>query len=304
MGAINSIKKLAAIDIGSNAVRLLIMNVTEDNEKLKLHKEQMVRMPVRLGADVFSLGKITDQNMLRLSKTLKGYKELIEVCEIESYRCCATSATREAINSTEVIEYIKNHSGVSIDLISGAEEAELIFKGHLFSGLSPKNNYLYIDVGGGSTEVTFFNQQKIVASKSFNLGTLRMKESELNEKSLWIEIKDWMEEHIPQINKKKLFAVGTGGNINKLYKLANLKENKLLKINQLEILADQISILTPWERVHNLGLRPDRADVIVIAATIFKNIMQWAKTDSIYVPKIGLADGIILDLYLNQKNNL
>jgi exopolyphosphatase/guanosine-5'-triphosphate,3'-diphosphate pyrophosphatase len=304
MGAINSIKKLAAIDIGSNAVRLLIMNVTEDDEKLKLHKEQMVRMPVRLGADVFSLGKITEQNMLRLSKTLKGYKELIEVCEIESYRCCATSATREAINSTEVIEFVKNHSGVSIDLISGAEEAELIFKGHLFSGLSPKNNYLYIDVGGGSTEVTFFNQQKIVASKSFNLGTLRMKESELNEKSLWVEIKGWIEEHIPQINKKKLFAVGTGGNINKLYKLANLKENKMLKINQVETLASQISILTPWERVHNLGLRPDRADVIVIAATIFKNIMQWAKTDSIYVPKIGLADGIVLDLYLNQKNNI
>jgi exopolyphosphatase/guanosine-5'-triphosphate,3'-diphosphate pyrophosphatase len=289
----------AAIDIGSNAMRLLFCRVYEVNGKPHFSKEELIRMPIRLGEDVFVKGKISEVKEERLIKSLKGFHELIGAYNVDGYRAVATSAMRDASNGAEIISRAKKESGVSIEIIDGKVEASLVFSNHTEEMLNPKHAYLYIDVGGGSTELTLYFNSKVIAARSFNIGTVRMLLDKVDKKE-WDEMKDWLK-HVT-IGIHPLHAIGSGGNINKIFKMSNKKETKHLSYDKLKGQYDMLSSYTYTERIERLGLKPDRADVIVPAAKIFLTIMKTADIDKIFVPQIGLSDGIIHELYENFKN--
>ncbi len=288
----------AAIDIGSNAVRLLINHVYETKEKTYFEKEELIRMPIRLGEDTFLHGEISKLKVERLIATMRGYSELMKVFDIQSYRACATSAMRDAKNGKEVIERVKKESGISIEIIDGKTEAATIFSNHVEELLDPMKSYLYIDVGGGSTELTLISDKKVVAQKSFNVGTLRMLFNKI-EKDEWEGFKQWVKKNTQDI--KPLQGIGSGGNINKLFKMSSKKDNKHLSFDKLKSMHDMLSSYTYEERITVLGLKPDRADVIIPAAKIFLSAMKHAEIEKIYVPQIGLSDGIIHQLYEEYK---
>lgn len=288
----------AAIDIGSNAVRLLFCRVYEVDGKPHFAKEELIRMPVRLGEDVFTKGKISEVQEERLITSLKGFHELIKAYKVDGYRAVATSAMRDASNGADIIARAKKESGVNVEIIDGKLEASLVFSTHIEEMLNPRHAYLYIDVGGGSTELTLYYNQKVIAARSFNIGTVRMLFDKVD-KNEWEEIKNWLKQ--TTVGLHPLHAIGSGGNINKMFKMTNKKETKHMSYEKLKGLYDMLCSYTYQERIERLGLKPDRADVIVPAARIFLTVMKTADIDKIYVPQIGLSDGIVREQYEQFK---
>ncbi len=287
----------AAVDIGSNAMRLLFCRAYEVNGKPVFSKEELIRLPIRLGEDVFLNGRISDRKAEKLITAMRGFSELIKVYEVDAYRAVATSAMRDASNGIDVIERIKKEAGLNVEIIDGKSEAQLVFSNHIEEMLNPKHAYLYIDVGGGSTELTLYYNHKVMASKSFNIGTVRMLLNKV-EKDEWDNMKDWIKS--TTLGVRPLSAIGSGGNINKIFKMTK-KDTKSLSYNKLKGISDMLNSYTYNERVEVLGLKPDRADVIVHASRIFITIMKTADIDNIFVPQIGLSDGIVHDLYDKTK---
>lgn len=287
--------KLAAIDIGSNAARLLISEVIERNDsKPQFNNVTLIRVPLRLGFDVFEKGEISKQKITMMLQTMKAYKLLLDVYEVKQVKACATSAMRDAINGNDVIKKIKVETGIDITIISGDEEASYIYESHIAENLDKEHSYLYIDVGGGSTELTFFEDGKLRYKESFNIGTIRLLKNMVDE-GQW----NIMHEHI-KINIKSrlpLIAIGSGGNINKIFSLSKRKEDKPLSLELLKEYFKEFSSVTLEERINLFKLRRDRADVIIPALQIYINVMRWTNINEIYVPKIGLADGLIQSLY-------
>lgn len=283
----------AAVDIGSNAMRLLFCRAYDIAGKPHFSKEELIRLPIRLGEDVFLNGKISEKKTEKLITAMRGFHELIKVYEVDAFRAVATSAMRDASNSAEIIERIKNETGLTVEIIDGKLEAQLVFSNHIEELLNPKHAYLYIDVGGGSTELTLYHNQKVIAAKSFNIGTVRMLLNKV-EKDEWENLKEWIKKNTFGI--QPLHAIGSGGNINKIFKMTK-KENKNLSYSKLKGIHDMLNSYTLEERIDVLGLKPDRADVIVHASKIFTIIMKTADIEDIFVPQIGLSDGIVHDLY-------
>jgi exopolyphosphatase / guanosine-5'-triphosphate,3'-diphosphate pyrophosphatase len=290
--------RFAAIDIGSNAVRLLLCNVYDQDGEPVFKKAELVRMPIRLGEDAFRFKRITEEKKERLAKTMKAFKLLIDVFGAVDFRACATAAMREADNGPEVIRYIKQQSGIEIEIIDGKTEAQIIYSNHIEEHLDHDQSYLYIDVGGGSTELTLFARNKVVASQSFNIGTIRLLHDQVS-KETWNYFKDWVKEKT--IPYYPLTAIGSGGNINKLFKMADKKENKPLTLAKIQEVYSFLKEFSVEDRITRLGLNPDRADVIVPATKIFLTVMKTAVIDRILVPQIGLSDGIIHLLYEKHK---
>ena len=288
----------AAVDIGSNAMRLLFCRAYDLAGKPHFSKEELIRLPIRLGEDVFLNGKISPKKADKLVTAMRGFHELIKVYEVDGYRAVATSAMRDASNSSEVIERIKNETGLQVEIIDGKLEAQLVFSNHIEEMLNPRHAYLYIDVGGGSTELTLYSNQKVIAAKSFNIGTVRMLLNKV-EKDEWDNMRDWLKKNTNGI--KPLHAIGSGGNINKIFKMTK-KQNENLSYQKLKAVHEMLNSYTLQERIDVLGLKPDRADVIVHASKIFTTIMKTADIEDIFVPQIGLSDGIVHDLY--EKHSL
>lgn len=288
----------AAIDIGSNAVRLLFSHVYETKGKVFFEKEELIRMPVRLGEDTFLHGEISKQKADKLVSAMRGFKELMKVFNIVSYKACATSAMRDAKNGQEVIERVRKEADINIEIIDGKTEAATIFSNHAEDLLDPLKSYLYIDVGGGSVELTLISDRKTIAQKSFNVGTLRMLFNKID-KDEWDNYKQWIKKNTQGI--KPLNAIGSGGNINKLYKMSGKKDSKHLSYEKLKAMQDMLSSYSFEERITILGLKPDRADVIIPATKIFLTAMKHADIEKVYVPQIGLSDGIIHLLYDEYK---
>ena len=294
------IEKLAGIDIVSNAIRLLIANVlTEKNEdNATFNKSALVRVPIRLGADTFLHGKISEENKNRMIKAMEAFKLLMEVHGVQKFKACATSAMREAKNGIDVANEIFEKTAVKIDIIDGKQEAEMLFSQDLGTILKNDRSYLYIDVGGGSTEFIVFSNGKLINSKSFKIGTVRLLNNIKGTKEIWENVEIWIKANTQ--NLKKLSLVGSGGNINKLFKLSNQPEGKPLSLIYMKAQYQFLKQLTYEQRIAELGLNPDRADVIIPATKIYLSVMKWSGAKKIYVPKIGLADGIVKNLYYEK----
>ena len=292
------IKKYAAIDIGSNAIRLLVSYVIVNGKKVKFKKVSLVRVPIRLGADVFVKGKISERNRQRLIDAMMGFKYLMKAHEVEKYMAVATSAMREAENGEEVIKEIEKKTGIKIQIIDGAKEAELIAATDLEELLDRNRTYLYVDVGGGSTEFSVFRNGKKEASKSFKLGTVRLLKN-MVDKQEWGKAEKWVKDHTK--NHGKVYLIGSGGNINKLFKMSGKVPGAPLSKVYLDAQYKFLKSMSYNNRIKELDMNPDRADVIIPAAKIYRRAMQWSGADKVYVPKIGLADGIIKYLYLKNK---
>lgn len=295
------IKKYAAIDIGSNGVRMLISNViiTHKGAPPIFKKSELVRVPIRLGADTFFKGEISDYNKVRIVKAIKAFKLLMEVNEVEKYQACATSAMREASNGVDVAKEVLNKTDVQIDIIDGEKEAAIIFSNDLTNIIKKDKSYLYVDVGGGSTEFTVFSDGEIKNSKSFKMGTLRFKKNKKIGKEQWENVENWIKENTNHLSKISL--IGSGGNINKIFKLSGKLVGKPLSSDYLKSYYQFLKQMTYEQRISELGLNPDRADVIIPATKIYLLAMKWSNAKKIYVPKIGLADGIVKNLYINNK---
>lgn len=291
--------RLAAIDIGSNAARLLISDVLKGPQgNPEFIKAALVRAPLRLGFEVFDKGEIPLNKVEKIIKTMKSYKLLLEVYEVKHVKACATSAMRDASNGAEIIRKVKTETGIEIRIISGQEEASLIYENHIAEGMTKEESYLYIDVGGGSTELTFFSDGKLVFKESFNIGTIRLLKNQVNE-SLWDEMREFIKERTKGYHH--VTAIGSGGNINKIFSLSKRKEGKPLTLGLLRDYFKEFSNLSINQRMTLYHLREDRADVIVPALLIYINVLRWADAEEIYVPKIGLADGLIHILYEEVK---
>jgi len=290
--------KFASIDIGSNAVRLLFCNVIEDKGKVSFKKSELIRIPLRLGEDAFLRKRISRQKTTRLITTMKAFKHLISVHEVLDYQACATAAMRAAENSDIIIKRIRREAGLNVTIIDGKTEARIIYANHSASLLDKNASYMYVDIGGGSTELTLISKGKTIASKSFNIGTILLLYDRVD-KDTWLEFKDWVRK-VSQ-GKGEITAVGSGGNINKLYKMSEKKGNRPLPYKTLKLMAANIESYSAKDRVKILGLNPDRADVIVPAAKILLTVMKNAGIGNILVPEIGLSDGIVRGLYQKYK---
>ena len=289
---------LAAIDIGSNAARLLICEVIKNNTETEFNKLNLIRIPLRLGFDVFEKGYIGFRKKKMLLNTIDAFSALMKVYEVDHYIACATSAMRDASNAKEIIKEIKVDTGIKIDVITGDVEAEIIYENHIAELLDTNKSYLYIDVGGGSTEVTLFHKSTVAFQQSFNIGTVRILTNKVDD-ATWENLKQTLKD----IAKKypKMIAIGSGGNINKIFSMVN---SKTLKSLPIEVIREFYKVLEPLsvdERMQTYNLKRDRADVIVPALRIYANAMKWASIDEIHVPKIGLADGLINHLYESLK---
>jgi exopolyphosphatase/guanosine-5'-triphosphate,3'-diphosphate pyrophosphatase len=291
--------RYAAIDVGSNAVRLLIANIIENNGSVSFKKNTLVRVPVRLGDDAFLNKHISDKKADDLVKSMQAFKNLMDVFKVTDYMACATSAMREAENGQEVADRIKTEAGIDLQIVHGQSEAEIIYASHAEINIDKDKNYLYIDVGGGSTELSLFSRSELQASQSFNLGTIRILDNQDKEET-WNEMKDFIREHTR--HHKNIFGIGTGGNINKLYKLSNEKDGAPLTYAKLKSLYNYLDSFSMKERINVLGLNQDRADVIIPACEIYLTVLKCANIKSMYVPTVGMVDGIIQTLIdKNQK---
>jgi exopolyphosphatase/guanosine-5'-triphosphate,3'-diphosphate pyrophosphatase len=291
--------RLAAIDIGSNAARLLITDVIGGPRGTdEFIKVVLVRVPLRLGFDVFDKGEISAGKVEKIIKTIKSYKLLLDVYEVKHLKACATSAMRDAANSPEIIKKVKAETGIDIEIISGDQEASFIYENHIAENLTNQDSYLYIDVGGGSTELTFFSDGKLIFKKSFNIGTIRLLKNQVTE-AAWDELKEFIRTKTKGYHH--VTAIGSGGNINKIFSISKRKEGKPLNLDLLRDYYKEFSNLSLSQRISLYKLREDRADVIVPALLIYINVMRWADASEIYVPKIGLADGLIHTLYEDVK---
>ncbi len=296
-----SIKKYAAIDIGSNAVRLLISNVIEEKGKPPVFKKNsLVRVPIRLGADVFVKGEISKANTQRMLDTMLAFNLLMKSHNIVKYKACATSAMRESKNGRKVVNAILEHSGLHIDIIDGEEEAAIIAATDLNKFIDPNKVYLYVDVGGGSTEFSVISNGRQIASKSFKIGTVRLL-NDMVKKDAWQELEAWINTHTKAY--EKISVIGSGGNINKIFKISGKPVGKPLTYFYLTTYYDTLQSFSYEERITELGLNQDRADVIIPAMRIYLFAMKWSKAKHIYVPKIGLADGVIKSIYYNTVSS-
>ncbi|MDH3323959.1 MAG: exopolyphosphatase [Flavobacteriaceae bacterium] len=293
-----NIDKYGAIDIGSNGIRLLISSVIEQKNRDTIFKKiSLVRVPIRLGADVFISQKISENNYLRMLDALMAFKLLMNTHKVIRYRACATSAMREALNGQSLAKKIFKETGIQIDIIDGKDEATMIALTNLKSLIQDNQVFLYVDVGGGSTEFTIFSNGHAITSKSFKLGTVRLL-NDMVEDSMWDQVEKWVKDQTKHFSKISL--IGTGGNINNIYKNSGVKIGKPLSYLYLSSFNDLLKSYSYEERITELNLNPDRADVIIPAIRIYLSAMKWSKAKSIYVPKIGLSDGIIRSLY-NEK---
>jgi len=287
--------KLAAIDIGSNAARLLINDVIHlPNGKPDFVKVTLVRVPLRLGFDVFEKGFIDKERAEMLYKTIESYKLLMDVYGVHHLKAAATSAMRDATNAKEILTQVKDKTGIEIKVITGEEEASYIYENHIAENLTSEESYLYIDVGGGSTELTFFSDGKLIFKESFNIGTIRLLKNQVHEKT-WDEMKEFIKQKTKGYHH--VTCIGSGGNINKVFSLSKRKEGKPLSLDLLRSYYKEFNSLTLSQRMSLYKLREDRADVISHALIIYINVMRWADAEEIFVPKIGLADGLTHLLY-------
>lgn len=282
--------RYAAIDIGSNAVRLLIADIIENNRSVSFKKNTLIRVPLRLGDDAFLDQRLSDKKIADLVKTMQAFHNLMEVYKVTDYAGYATSAMREAKNGGEVVAAIKEAANIDLEIISGQKEAKIIYGNHAGQGIDKNKNYLYIDVGGGSTELSLFSMGGLWASASFNIGTIRMLDNQDTAES-WTEMKNFLRENTRQF--KTVTGIGTGGNINKLYKLSEEKNNGPLTFDKLKSLYHYLDSFSLKDRINVLGLNQDRADVIIPACEIYLTVMKCANVKNIYVPTVGLVDGII-----------
>ncbi len=293
--------KFAAIDIGTNAVRLLLSRVFESGDKAIFKKEALVRIPIRLGEDVFTSGKISGEKITSLVHTVNGFKNLIVAYGAIEYMACATSAMREADNGTNVVDILKSNCGIDLEVIDGRREAEILSFHQPFTFLDNSKSYLYIDVGGGSTELGLISQGQAVASKSVNIGGIRILKKAVNEQE-WDELKQWLNDHARKY--KSLIAIGSGGNINKLFRMARKKEGETISLKKIKYLYEYLCTFSVEDRIRTLHLRPDRADVIIPATEIYLAVMKWAGIKKMHVPQAGLPDGMVRILYSKYKSGV
>jgi exopolyphosphatase/guanosine-5'-triphosphate,3'-diphosphate pyrophosphatase len=290
--------KFGAIDIGTNAARLLIGEVCQGEDHNYVKKISYTRIPLRLGDDVFEIGKISKEKSKHTLDTIKAFKLISKIFEVNRLRAVATSAMREADNAEKIIQKVKEKTNIEIEVISGQEEAELIFGTFLLLDFDKTNPFIVIDVGGGSTEISFFNSGRKVASKSFEVGTIRLLKNKVND-SVWQDITLWLGENIPQNGNIRLF--GTGGNINKIHKILGCKDNEEVSIKNIKKLYKSLLPLTLEDRIDLFHLKPDRADVIIPAMEIYVFVMEKIQLQKIGVPKIGLSDGMIYKMFLESE---
>lgn len=290
--------KFAAIDIGSNAVRLLLARVIEESDAPLFKKEVLVRMPLRLGDDVFRAGRISAEKAERLVQTMTGFRHLIRAYPALDFAAYATSAMREASNGAALVMRVEREAGISIEVIDGAREAEVIYANHIEHRLDPKRNYLYVDVGGGSTEVTFIAKGRMVGSESFPLGGVRALEGKVSPE-VAASLRRWIEAYREQYGST--IAIGSGGNINTIYKLSRVKQGRPLDIERLRSIRNTLRSHSLEERIVTLNLRPDRADVVVFAADLYLSAMKWGRIQKMVVPQVGLADGLVHLLYNRHR---
>lgn len=290
-----TIQKYAAIDIGSNAIRLLIANVIEQDDGPTLfRKNALVRVPIRLGEDVFTVGKISINNQKRMTDALNAFRLLMNIHNVKHYRACATSAMREASNGHAFAQTLKEQTTIHIEIIDGEEEARIIAATDLHEFIEKDKTYLYVDVGGGSTEFTVYDKGEAIVSKSFKIGTVRLI-NEMIDQRVWQDVADWIFQYTA--GYRQIQVLGTGGNINKIFKLSGLKIGKPLTYLYLLEYHKKLSKLSYEKRITQLSLNPDRADVIIPALEIYLKALKWSRAKHIFVPKVGLSDGIIKHLY-------
>jgi exopolyphosphatase/guanosine-5'-triphosphate,3'-diphosphate pyrophosphatase len=289
--------RYAAIDIGSNAVRLLIADIIENNASVSFKKNTLIRVPLRLGDDAFLNQYISDKKSESLLKSMVAFRNLMDVYKVQDYMALATSAMREAKNGSEVVAKVKELANIDIEIVQGQKEAKIIYSSHIEQVIDKTKNYLYIDVGGGSTELSLFSDGDLLASRSFNIGTIRMLDNQDKEET-WNEMREFVREHTRAF--KGISGIGTGGNINKLYRLSEEKGGAPLGFNKLKSLYNYLNSFSLKDRINVLGLNQDRADVIIPACEIYITVMKWANIKNIYVPSVGMVDGIIQTLI--EKN--
>jgi len=292
--------RYAAIDIGSNAVRLLIADIIENKGSVSFKKNTLIRVPLRLGDDAFLDHHLSERKTAEILKTMQAFSNLMDVYKVTDYLAFATSAMREAKNGSEVVKLIKDSTNLDIEIIEGQKEAGIIYASHIEQNIDKSKNYLYIDVGGGSTELSLFSAGELWASKSFNIGTIRMLDNQDSEET-WNEMKDFIRENTRQF--KLISGIGTGGNINKLYKLSEEKDKAPLSFAKLKSLYVYLSSFSLKDRINVLGLNQDRADVIIPACEVYMTVMKCANIKNIYVPTAGLVDGIIQTLIEKNFSN-
>ena len=290
--------KYASIDIGSNAVRLLFMQVFEDTPQTFYKKDALFRVPIRLGEDAFVRKEISPEKEESLLNTMIAFKHLIKAYQPASFMACATSAIREAGNGRRVVDRIEKATEIKIEIIDGSREADIIYSNKIAETMSKEGQYLYIDVGGGSTELTILSKDGIADSNSYSIGTVRMLAEQVAP-SEWENMKNWLK----AIRKKNesIYGIGSGGNINKIFNLTSRKAGKPISYKRLAAIYEQLSAYTYEERMRVFGLRPDRADVIIPATKIYLSVMKWTGIKKLYVPQIGLSDGIIHVLHEKYK---
>ena len=287
------IKKYAAIDIGSNAIRMLITNVISKNNNTYIQKNSLIRLPIRLGIDSFTKGYISESKIINLIDAFKSFKLIMKIHNICEYKVYATSALRESENKNEVVNRVFSESNIDIEIIDGVKEAMVISKTNIFKKSDYYKTYLYVDVGGGSTELSIIKNSKKVLSKSFKLGTVRLIHSTKKNKE-WRNMKEWIKENLNE--NSKVYLLGTGGNINKIHKLTNTSEGKPITSLILSSFFQKLNNLSYEERIVNWGLNPDRSDVIIPAMKIYLNILSWTNSKVIFVPQAGLTDGMIREI--------
>jgi exopolyphosphatase/guanosine-5'-triphosphate,3'-diphosphate pyrophosphatase len=293
-----TIKKYAAIDIGSNAMRLLITNIVEqEGKETQFNKSALIRVPIRLGQDAFTSGIISDENKIRMADAMLAFRLLMKVYKVERYKACATSAMRDASNGKEITQFIKEQAEIDIAIIDGKTEAAIIASSDLHVFIASAQTYLYIDVGGGSTEFSLFSEGKMVVSKSFRNGTVRLI-NDMVSADTWLEIESWIKEVCAPF--EEIILIGSGGNINKLFKLSGKLQDEPLSYFYLNSQYHYLNSLTYEQRIAELGLNTDRADVIIPAIRIYLNAMKWSRARKLFVPKIGLSDGIVKAMYYNK----
>lgn len=291
--------KYGAIDIGSNAVRLLIADIIENNGSVSFKKNTLIRVPLRLGDDAFLHQHISDKKADDLVKTMHAFRSLMDVYKVTDYMAFATSAMREAKNGNVVVKRVIEEANINLEIIHGQKEAKIIYASHADQAIDKSKTYLYVDVGGGSTELSLFSAGELLASRSFNLGTIRILDNQDTEET-WNDMHDFLREHTRHF--KGILGIGTGGNINKLYKLADEKDKAPMSFTKLKSLYSYLNSFSLKDRINVLGLNQDRADVIIPACEIYLSVMKWGGIKQIYVPSVGMVDGIIQTLIENNSS--
>lgn len=282
--------RYAAIDIGSNAVRLLIADIIENNGSVSFKKNTLIRVPLRLGDDAFLQNFISERKAADVVKTMVAFRNLMDVYKVSDYKAFATSAMRDARNGQDIVRTIKEQAEIDLEIITGQIEAKIIYSNHAEQSIDKSKNYLYVDVGGGSTELSLFSEGKLLASRSFNIGTIRILDNQDKEET-WNEMRDFIREHTKLF--KSISGIGTGGNINKLYRMSEERNSSPLTFMKLKGLYSYLNSFSLKDRINVLGINQDRADVIIPACEIYLSVMKWGNVKHIYVPSIGLVDGII-----------